>query len=269
MLRRKVQRLICKSNQNLLYKIPANTLFIGQRLVFVPECPSTNSLALELSAKSILPEGTVIITSNQTAGRGQRGNTWKTSEGLNLTFSILLKPSFLKVNMQFYLTIATSLAVQDFLKSKNVDDTRIKWPNDILVGRKKICGTLIENSIQGESIQQSIVGIGLNINQTDFELASATSLATIKQESSDLNEVLNLLLGQLEKRYLQLRSGKLAELKDEYLLNLFGIGEKRIFVSHEKKFEGTIENVSESGELIVLINNNRTSFNLKEISLVL
>ncbi len=128
---------------------------------------------------------------------------------------------------------------------------------------------LIENSIQGESIQQSIVGIGLNINQTDFELASATSLATIKQESSDLNQVLNLLLGQLEKRYMQLRAGKLLELKDEYRRNLFGMDEKRTFISNEKKFEGTIANVSESGELIVVINNNRTSFNLKEISLVL
>src|SRR5213079_1854485 len=87
--------LICKSNQNPLYKILAKTLFVGQRLVFVPECQSTNTLLFDLASKSALPEGTVVITSNQFAGRGQRGNTWQAAAGMNLTFSVLLKPSFL------------------------------------------------------------------------------------------------------------------------------------------------------------------------------
>src|SRR5262249_40524297 len=117
---------------------------------------------MELASKSALPEGTVVITSNQYAGRGQRGNEWNSEPGMNLTFSVLLKPSSLSVKNQFFLTIIASLSVFDFLKEKQVGDLKIKWPNDILVYKKKICGMLIENSILGETINQSIIGVGLN-----------------------------------------------------------------------------------------------------------
>jgi len=252
-----------------LYKIFANTLFTGQRLVFVPECHSTNSLASELASQSILSEGTIIITSNQTVGRGQRGNTWETASGMNLTFSILLKPVFLSVKNQFYLTMSTSLAVVDFLKTQLVNEIKIKWPNDILVAEKKICGVLIENSIQREIIQQSIVGIGLNINQKNFTAATAISLAVVANKSFELNEALNSLLEHFEKRYLQLRARKFAEIKKEYLENLFGLGELRPFISNEKKVEGIIEDVNENGELVVSVNDERKKYSLKEISFVL
>jgi BirA family biotin operon repressor/biotin-[acetyl-CoA-carboxylase] ligase len=252
-----------------LYKIFANTLFIGQKLVFVPECHSTNSLASELASQSMLSEGTVVITSNQTAGRGQRGNTWATAAGLNLTFSILLKPTFIPLNNQFYLTIITSLAIADYLKEQSVATVKIKWPNDILVNKKKIGGILIENSIQKETIQQSIVGIGLNINQKNFTIPTATSLNSVANKNFDLNTVLNSLLENFEKRYLQLRAGKLAELKGEYLENLFGIGERRTFVSNDEKFEGTVDGITENGELTVSINEERKNYSLKEIGFVL
>ncbi len=252
-----------------MYKIFANTLFTGQRLVFVPECHSTNSLASELASQSILSEGTIIITSNQTVGRGQRGNTWETASGMNLTFSILLKPVFLSVKNQFYLTMSTSLAVVDFLKTQLVNEIKIKWPNDILVAEKKICGVLIENSIQREIIQQSIVGIGLNINQKNFTAATAISLAVVANKSFELNEALNSLLEHFEKRYLQLRARKFAEIKKEYLENLFGLGELRPFISNEKKVEGIIEDVNENGELVVSVNDERKKYSLKEISFVL
>jgi len=250
-----------------LYKIFANTLFTGRQLVFVPECHSTNSLASELASKSILSEGTVVITSNQTAGRGQRGNTWETVAGMNLTFSILLKPTFLSIKNQFNLTITTSLAVADFLKEQSVEEVKIKWPNDILAGKKKICGILIENTIQQETIHQSIVGIGLNVNQNNFNSPLATSLAIIASKASDLNEMLNSLLEKFEKRYLQLRSGKLAELKSEYLKNLFGFGEPQVFISNGKEFEGIIEGVDENGELKVSDNGIVSFFKLKDIVL--
>jgi BirA family biotin operon repressor/biotin-[acetyl-CoA-carboxylase] ligase len=250
-----------------LYKISANTLFAGQQLVFVPECHSTNSLASELATKNILSEGTVIITSNQTAGRGQRGNTWETAAGMNLTFSILIKPTFLSVKSQFYLTIITSLAVADLLKEQSVTEVKIKWPNDILAGKKKICGILIENTVQQETIQQSIVGIGLNINQNNFSSPLATSMAIAANKAFDLNEALNSLLEKFEKRYLQLRSGKQADLKSEYLENLFGFDETQTFISNGKEFLGTIEGIGENGELKVSHNKTTSSFKLKEISL--
>ena len=258
-----------KSNQKLLYKIFANTLFIGQHLVFVPECHSTNSLASELATQSILSEGTVVITSNQTAGRGQRGNTWEATAGMNLTFSVLVNPTFLPVKNQFYLTMITSLAVADFLKEQSVREVKIKWPNDILVSVKKIGGILIENSVKKEAIQQSIVGIGLNINQLNFAFPTATSLAAIGHRNLDLNQALNSVLACFEKRYLQLKTGKLSEIKRDYLENLFGLGELRIFISDEKKFEGTIEDVNEIGELIVLIKDTKKNFSLKQIGFVL
>jgi BirA family biotin operon repressor/biotin-[acetyl-CoA-carboxylase] ligase len=257
----------CKSNQKLLYKIFANTLFTGQQLVFVPECHSTNSLASELASKNILSDGTVIITSNQTAGRGQRGNSWETTAGMNLTFSILLKPTFLSVKNQFNLTIITSLSVVDFLKEQSVAVVKIKWPNDILADKKKICGILIENSVQQENIQQSIVGIGLNINQNNFSSPNATSLGVVTNKTFDLNALLNSLLEKFEKRYLQLRSGKQAELKIEYLENLFGFAETQTFISNGKEFEGTIEGVDERGELKVSDNGIISSYKLKEIAL--
>lgn len=250
-----------------MYKIFANTLFTGRQLVFVPECHSTNSLASELASKSVLSEGSVIITSNQTAGRGQRGNTWETAAGMNLTFSILLKPTFLSLKSQFYLTIVTSLAVVDFLKEQPIKEVKIKWPNDILASKKKICGILIENSVQQETIHQSIVGIGLNINQDSFSSSSATSLAIVAKKTFDLNDALNSLLEKFEKRYLQLRGGKLAELKSEYLENLFGFGKSQSFISNGKEFEGTIEGVDETGELKVSDNGIVSSFKLKEIAL--
>lgn len=242
---------------------------MGQRLVFVPECQSTNSLMLDLTSKSPLPEGTVVITSNQYAGRGQRGNTWQAAAGMNLTFTALLRPTFLSVKHQFTLTMAASLAVFDYLESKGLAEVKIKWPNDILVGKKKICGMLIENSIQGDTINQSIVGIGLNINQVEFPVATATSLALLSQARFELNEQWNLLLEKLEKRYLQLRAGRQNELKHEYLKNLLGIHHLQKFISNGEEFEGTIKTVTDLGELIVDVSGVKKAFSMKEISFVL
>lgn len=241
---------------------------MGQRLVFVPECQSTNSLMVELTSKTTLPEGTVVITSNQYAGRGQRGNTWQTAAGMNLTFSVLLRPAFLSIKNQFALTIVTSLAVVDYLVSKNPGDVKIKWPNDILVSKKKICGILIENSIQGDSINQSIVGVGLNVNQLEFSVATATSLGLLCKTTFDLNEQWNSLLEKLERRYLQLRAGKQKELKEEYLKNLLGIHHLQKFISNGTGFEGTIKTISDQGELIVDVSGVEKVFSLKEISFV-
>jgi BirA family biotin operon repressor/biotin-[acetyl-CoA-carboxylase] ligase len=255
-----------KSNQNLLYKIFADTLFVGQKLISVPECHSTNSLASELSDKISLADGTVVITPNQTAGRGQRGNTWESTAGLNLTFSIVLKPAFLSIKSQFCLTQVTSLAVADYLKSLGLEGVKIKWPNDVLVDEKKTGGILIENSLQGEAIQKSIVGIGLNINQKSFAASTATSLALVVGKDFDVNTALNSLLTKFESRYLQLRAGKYAELKKEYLENLFGLGEQRTFTARNERFSGIIQDVNEKGELIISVQGNPTHFSLKEIS---
>ncbi len=251
-----------------MYKIPANTLFMGQKKVFVPQCHSTNTMAAELMRNKYLAEGTVVITDYQTAGRGQRGNSWEAEPGRNLTFSVLLNPSFLLAKDQFYLTIIVSLAIREFLASRLACEVKIKWPNDILANNKKLCGILIENTLSGDKIQHSIIGIGLNVNQTSFLIAAPTSMKMLTNHEFDLAEVLNVLLEKLEGYYLQLRSGNKDLLKQEYLNHLYWRGEVHQFRTHHEVFTGVITYVEENGRLTMLRDGKEVSFDLKEISFV-
>lgn len=250
-----------------MYKIPANTLFVGKNVFFVPECHSTNTLALDFAQNRDTPEGSVVITHHQTAGRGQRGNSWVTDAGKNLTLSIILRPGFLPVIDQFELNIMTSLAVSDVLTSNKADGITIKWPNDVLANGKKICGILVENQLQGPAISSSVVGIGLNINQEIFPNSSATSLKIITGYEWNLQAVFDELMTNLEARYLQLRSRSKA-MRDEYLNHLHWKGERHLFASGNNEFEGTIQGIAETGELLVQTENEVRKFAVKEISFV-
>jgi BirA family biotin operon repressor/biotin-[acetyl-CoA-carboxylase] ligase len=248
-----------------LYKIPANTLFTGKNLVFVPECHSTNNLALQLSQQPSAVDGTVVITDHQTAGKGQRGNTWEAEPGLNLTFSLILKPKFLPIDKQFYLNIVICLALKDYLKEKITDNIYIKWPNDILVHERKISGVLIENQLQGSAISNSIVGIGLNVNQEDFASPQATSVAIITQKQLDLEAELPLLLGHIESRYLQLRQDKYQMLMNSYLEALYLRNESHSFSSQGISFEGVIHDLDPSGKLRIKVGDEFRSFGIQQI----
>jgi BirA family biotin operon repressor/biotin-[acetyl-CoA-carboxylase] ligase len=251
-----------------LYKIPANTLFIGQNQVYVPQCHSTNSHATDLMRNKDLPDGTIVITDDQTSGRGQRGNTWEAEAAMNLTFSIALKPSFLMVKDQFYLSIVVSLALREYLASRLPAQVKIKWPNDILVEQKKIGGILIENTLSTDTIQHSIVGIGLNVNQKYFSIAEPTSMSLISEHDFELPQELNLLLEELEGYYLQLRTGKKELLKQEYLNHLYRIGERHMFRSKDEEFAGILTGVDENGRLTIFREGKEISVGLKEIAFV-
>jgi BirA family biotin operon repressor/biotin-[acetyl-CoA-carboxylase] ligase len=218
--------------------------------------------------KPSINEGTVVITDHQTAGRGQRGNYWESAPKANLTLSIILKPSFLPARNQFYLNMITSLAVKDFLQEKTKQPVVIKWPNDILVQEKKICGILIENQVQGIAILNAVIGIGLNINQTVFEHKVAGSLKLITGAEADLETCLHELLGCVEARYLQLRHGRESELKQEYHANLYWRNERRTFSHGSKTFDGTITGVDEDGRLVVEENHETKCFDVKEIKFI-
>ncbi len=250
-----------------MYKIPANTVFIGKRLVFVPECHSTNTLALQLAQKPVNAEGTVVITSNQTAGRGQHGNRWEASPGMNLTLSVILNTGFLAVEHQFYLTVMTSLAARDYIAARTDRPVHIKWPNDILVHEKKICGILIENQIQGGRLLSTIVGIGMNINQTLFTSELATSVRELTGVETDLQTALDDLLHCLESRFLQLRSGgAFSSLKKQYLECLYRLNEPHTFYTFGRELEGVIRDVDEDGKLVVETAARLQRFSAKEIS---
>ncbi len=238
---------------------------MGHSLVFMPECHSTNDEASRLIQNMNVIDGTVIITNNQIAGKGQRGNTWLSAVGKNLTFSILLKPSFVLVKDQFCLNVAFSLGLADYLKGALKTDIKIKWPNDILIDNKKICGILIENHIQGQHIQHSIVGIGLNVNQEFFDKLTATSMSLQRHSGLLLEEVLHDLLGFLETRYLQLRAGQAGALIREYHSSLFWMDENRLFKNQGDVFEGKISGVDALGRLVIITNGVPRHFEVKQI----
>lgn len=246
-----------------------NTLFVGQQLHFLPVCDSTNSEAHQLLIKNKAIEGCTILTFEQTNGRGQRGNTWEAEPGKNITLSVVLTPTFLAVRQQFYLNMAVALATLDLIREQGAEDTQLKWPNDLYFKDKKIGGILIENSINSQSLQHSIVGIGLNINQQHFTLSTATSLASILEREVPLEPLVTRLLELLEKRYLELRSGKLAKLKYEYLQVLYRYQEKHFFIVNGKRVAGSIVGVDEDGKLGVAIENELRFFDFKEITYVI
>lgn len=205
---------------NLLSQIK-NNLIIGNVLHHIYQCDSTNSYVKEVLTKSKPLEGAVFYTDNQTAGRGQFGNVWCSEVGKNLTFSVLLYPKSLDIRQQFYLSKAVSVAIVNALNSLTNMPFEIKWPNDIYYKKQKVGGILIENQIQNNQISNAIVGIGLNVNQENFEnLPYATSLFNIVRYLFNKNKVLEALLQQLDSVYLQLLAKKFAEIDSVYHTNL-------------------------------------------------
>jgi BirA family transcriptional regulator, biotin operon repressor / biotin---[acetyl-CoA-carboxylase] ligase len=251
-----------------LYKIPANTLFLGKNLVYVPQCHSTNTLAAELSQNKEISEGTLVITDNQFAGRGQRGNSWEAAPSQNLTLSFVLKPRFLPAKDQFLINRVVSLGVSDYFREKVPSGTGvyIKWPNDIIINNKKAGGILIENHIHASTIQYSIAGIGLNINQEFFQHPKATSLRSITNKVHELNDELALLSGCLEVRYLDLKQNKINHLENGYLNILYRRNEIHRFRSNNEEWEGTIVGVDEVGRLRIRKNAEVKVFGVKEVS---
>lgn len=234
----------------------------------LPECDSTNTYASDLSGQGNVPEGTVIITSRQFLGRGQRGNTWQTQDGANLTFSILLYPRFLEPSKQFMLSQAIALGIWDMVTRLGIPDAAIKWPNDIMVDGKKVCGILIENQVRGQVFSQSIVGIGLNVNQKEFQHPQATSISLVTGKPFELNWMLGELLKDLEARYFQLKQQP-KTIASNYLDRLYWRGEQHTFMAGDATFSGTIETVDSAGRLVVRRENNGvTLFAPREISFV-
>lgn len=249
------------------------TLFIGQNKIFLTEVDSTNSYASSLLKNVNPPEGTVVYTSNQTQGRGQRGNSWKAEPSRNITLSLILKPTFLSVEKAFYLSKIAALAIHDVLTElapPGQIDIKIKWPNDILLNRKKTAGILIENSFKENSMANCVTGIGLNVNQEDFgELnASATSLLKELSRRFDLEELMERLFVHYEKRYLQLKAGRFAQLNDDYLGRLFMLNESASFEDRLGRFEAKVKGVGENGLLLLDRGARTEQFDVKEIRMI-
>ena len=229
---------------------------------------STNSEALRRLAE--LPGGTVLAAYEQTAGRGQRGNTWFTQAGKNLTFSIVLKDLSLSAPEAIRLNYLTSVAVAAYLENRGVK-ADIKWPNDIYVNGRKICGMLLENTLgPGGRLLASVVGIGININQKEFsQLANATSLGLCTGREYKLEEELEAFLSVFEDLLPQLSS---EELSAAYSARLFrkGVPARYHDLLSDCEYQGVIEGVEPDGRLHIRnLDGGDYYYRFKEVSYIL
>lgn len=248
-----------------MYKIPARTLFLGKRLIYVPQCHSTNEIAAQIVDQSSVAEGSVVITDRQLKGKGQWGNSWITEDFRNLTFSIVLKPNFLSLGNRFYLNIISALGVRQAVSDLLKTPVWVKWPNDIMTEGGKLAGILIENQLQGQTIAYSVVGIGLNVNQLEFIVPAATSLAIVSGDQFDLPQVLERLLECIEACYLQLRHGAFAALKESYESNLYWKDEPHTFTAGDEIFKGIIRGIDAGGQLHVDSERGPRHFGIKQV----
>ena len=250
-----------------MYKILANTLFLGKDIHFLPDCHSTNDRALQALRQKEATEGSIFITNHQTRGKGQRGNSWETKPGENLTFSLVLQPKFLDLSEQFLLNMAISNAIRRCFQ-EYVPGLLVKWPNDLVIpGFGKIGGILIENLVGSKGWEYAVVGIGLNINQNQFASAQATSLSLVTGNTYPLEELFKLIVVHLEQAYIALKKGKNAVLTQEYVQHLYLIEKWAVFKVDEQELEGKIIGLTEIGNLLLELPSGRQqSFGIKEIS---
>jgi len=253
----------------LRYISPPSTQFVGQHIIYEATCASTNSWAAYCLEQKDVPDGTVVITSHQYQGRGQRSRTWHSEPNQNLTFSVILYPVLLSPQQSFQLNIIITLAIQQVLSSYIPHGLRIKWPNDIYYQDKKMGGILIENTLARDRFKISIIGIGLNVNQLSFNLPIATSLSLVCQRTFHLPQLLEQLLVGLERNYLQLQRQGIAPLKAAYLQNMYWIHEAHTFQDAHHIFKGTIKGINAKGQLVVeQIDNTLKCYNVQELTFI-
>ena len=225
---------------------------------------STNNYTLRMKGTLSFKKGLVVTANYQTIGNGQRGNFWESSADQNLLISIVIEPN-IPAKDQFSLSQCVALALYDLL-ALYTDDVSIKWPNDILVGKQKIAGILIQNILKGNEITHSVIGVGLNVNQTKFKVycPQATSLKLLLNKTFDISIIQEELLKYLAERIKQLRSG--VNQQKEYLSVLFLNNKVTVFESEGQKFMGIIQGVSKSGKLhIQLEDDSVAEFDNQEV----
>ena len=240
------------------------------KLIKLDAIDSTNEFLKGISTQPDLENFTVVTAENQTKGKGQMGAIWNSEVGKNLIMSVLVKDFLKDINEIFNLNIAVSLAVITALKKNNIPDLSIKWPNDILSANKKIGGILIENSIKSDGTILSIVGLGLNVNQTNFEgLPKASSLAVVTGKEFDKEKLLFEIIANLE---LNVAESKLnpASLRQQFVDLLYKKGVPMPFTNQkEEKFMGMIQGISPVGRLQVLLEDDSVAeFDIKEIQML-
>ncbi|MGE5943319.1 MAG: biotin--[acetyl-CoA-carboxylase] ligase [Flavobacteriales bacterium] len=241
------------------------------RIIKLNAIDSTNSYMRRLSSEENLEDYTIVTAKHQTQGRGQMGTVWTSENSKNLMFSVFKDTSKFQLEYPFLISMVTSLALFKTLQSFSISKLAIKWPNDILSEDKKICGILIENVIKQNSLSNTIIGIGLNVNQTEFhDLPKASSLKLITGNVFDLEEVLFETVKNLRYYFQILKRADYSTLKVEYETYLFRKDKPSTFRDVEGlMFSGYIKNVTLFGNLQVLLEDDIIKeFDLKDITLM-
>jgi len=240
---------------------------IGNLIVRLEVTDSTNNYANRQIRENAMPEGTVFLAYEQTTGRGQLKNVWESEPGQNLLFSIVLYPDFLEIRRQFMLSKVVTLGIYKAL-NKYVDSLKIKWPNDIYAGNQKLGGILIENSIMNGLLKSSVVGIGLNVNQTVFhsDAPNPVSLQRLTNQHYDCEIILAEILSGIDGYYALLRDGNEEDIDREFISVLYRLNEKQYYKAEDEIFEGEIIGVNDIGQLLIQTNDGRVlEFHFKEV----
>ena len=234
------------------------------KIIKLDAIDSTNSYLKRLLTKGMLDDLTVVVSKHQTKGKGRNENIWENEASLNLAFSIYKKFKKLHVDDKFMLNVISSLSVFQLLKENNLNKMKIKWPNDIMTGKRKISGILIENSVKGKLINESVIGVGINVNQKKFdELPNATSLLIETGSEFSLDSLASRLSEIFRKKFLQFEKNE-EDLLENYNNQLFLKNIDSNFIGLDnKKFSGKIVSVNKRGELRIK-KTNRKEINYSE-----
>ena len=218
-----------------------------------------------------LPNFLTVFTPQQTAGVGQYGAKWQTEPYMNLTFSTLFIPNNLSIENAFLLNMIVPITILKTLKEMNItEEINIKWPNDVIMAHKKIGGILIENILKGHQIIKSVIGIGLNVNQTNFEnLPKASSLKKIIGNNFDIKLLMKCIVTNLEDTLSTLSTASFEDIYNEYKNYLFRNEKVSTFsLPDGTHFMGIIKGPTHTGELIVATEKSTQTFSLKQIELL-
>ena len=239
------------------------------RVLEIDEVLSTSAEAKRLCTE-VNGQNLAVWTRKQTQGRGQVGASWFTGDEKDIAVSFVFYPGSFPVQKQFLLNMVVCNAVYNYVKSNVNKEVSIKWPNDVLIGQKKVCGILIENVLRGNTIDHSVIGIGLNVNSTEFpeNLPRATSIAIenfafIGSQRSETMDLTDHIAKHLSMFYEPVLNEVL--IRETYLKHLFGINKELTFTKEGNEFKGTITGVDDNGKLKMMVDGKEELFGFKEI----
>jgi BirA family biotin operon repressor/biotin-[acetyl-CoA-carboxylase] ligase len=233
------------------FDLQLETEILGRNFIFLKEVESTNTYLKEIASESTI-EGTVVFAEKQTDGKGRLDRIWYSEKGSNLTFSFFLKGKFLKKNLNF-INLGTALAIANSIENLYQLKTELKWPNDILVNGKKLSGILLESISEGEKLKFLVVGIGVNVNQTNFAGTFNIPPTSVKLENNnevEREKLLAEILNNLENILDSINSNHDYILK-EWRLRCGMIGEKISISQGDNTKYGVFDDIDDDGFLLL------------------